>query len=613
MAEQENRWKRKKEQWSIRSWGADFEAIARECKISPIVARLMINRGTAPEDAYTYFYGGLDKLEAPEHMKDLEKAAALLETAVERGEPIAVAADYDCDGLFSGFSLCRLITMLGGVPKLYIPKRVEEGYGLNERIVTEALADGCRLLITSDNGIAALEAVHAAKEKQMTVIVTDHHEVKYELRADGEKSFLLPEADAIVNPHQPDCPYSYKKLCGTGIVFQLARYMLERKGSWREHQTELLEYAAIATVADVVDLDGENRILVKEGLRTLPETKNEGLRALLKVCELEGQSVGAEQIGFILAPSFNAAGRLGSMLQGAELLAQTDPEKALEAAKQLRRLNEERQKMTEEGFRQAVSLLEEGAADEWNSYVGDQVLFVCLPTLHESIAGIVAGRLRERYAHPVYVMTRDAHGGLKGSGRSIEGYHMFDGLMKVRDWLGHFGGHPMAAGVSIPIENYEKVKHRINEQAGLSEEDFVERVLVDLQLPFRYCTQELCQQLELLKPYGTGNEKPLFGALQVEVLKYAIFGKNRNVMKFLLRDPEGSRMEAVCFSYPPEELEWQLLETYGASELEALKRGAKNSIRFNLVFYPKVNEYRGRRTMQLVITNLQCAKERSVR
>lgn len=607
MAGQENRWKRKKEQWSIRSWAADFDAIAKECKISPIVARLMINRGTTQEDAYTYFYGGLEKLEAPEHMKDLVKAAELLEEAAKKGEHIAVASDYDCDGLFSGFSLCRLITILGGVPKLYIPKRVEEGYGLNERIVDQALADGCHLLITSDNGIAALEAVHAAKEKNMTVIVTDHHEVKYEIHANGEKSFLLPEADAIVNPHQADCPYRYKKLCGTGIVFQLARYLLERKGCLEQYQTELLEYTGIATVADVVDLDGENRILVREGLRTLPETKNEGLRALLKVCGLEGQTVSAEQIGFVLAPSFNAAGRLGSMLQGAQLLAQTDPERAVEAAKQLRRLNEERQQMTEEGFRQAVCLLEEGQTDEWNRYVGDKVLFVCLPKLHESIAGIVAGRLRERYAHPVYVMTRDAHGGLKGSGRSIEGYHMFEGLMKVKDWLGHFGGHPMAAGVSIPTENYEKVKHRINEQAELSEEDFVERVLVDMQLPFRYCTEELCRQLELLKPFGTGNEKPLFGALQVEVLRYAVLGKNKNVMKFFLRDEQGSRMEAICFSYPPEEFEQQLQGKYGEAQLEALKRGAENSVRLNLVFYPKVNEYLGRRTMQLVITNLKYA------
>lgn len=608
MAEQETKRMKKKEQWSVRNWAADFAAIAVKCGVSPIVARLMINRGTTEEEAYTYFHGGLENLEEPEHMKDMEKAVRLLEDAITKKEKIAIASDYDCDGLFSGFSLYRLVTILGGNAELYIPDRVTEGYGLNRRIVKEALADGCRLLITSDNGIAAIEEVQFAKEKGLTVIVTDHHEVKYEELPDGTRTFLLPEADAVVNPHQSDCPYRYKKLCGTGIVFQMARYLLGMHGMAESYETEFLEYAAIATVADVVDLSGENRIIVKSGLKHLQHTENTGLRAMLQVCDLEDRSINSYHIGFIIAPTFNAVGRLGSMKQGVELLAETDPEKALEYAGQLRQLNEKRQRMTDEGFLQAVRLVEEeGSRDEWNQYIGEQVLFICLPKLHESIAGIVAGRLRERYAHPVFVMTKDAHGGLKGSGRSIEGYHMFEGLMKVKDWLGHFGGHPMAAGVSIPVENYEMVKHSVNEQAGLSEDDFVEKVLVDMELPFRYCTEELCQEMQKLEPYGTGNEKPLFGVLNVEVLSYNVLGKNKNVMKLLLRDPQGGRKEAICFSYPPADFEQEITERYGERELDAMKRGAANKVRLNLVFYPDINEFRGRRTIQLVVTNIKYA------
>lgn len=585
------------EKWVVlRNYG-DFKGIGERCGVDPLIARVMVNRGGSVESSERYFYGGLGDLRNPLLMKDIEKARDMI---LEYEGGIGIASDYDCDGLFSGFSLHRAFDRLGIDNKIYVPDRVSEGYGLNKRIVKQAWDEGFRFLITCDNGISAGEAVDYAKELGMKVIVTDHHEVPYKMGENGERVSILPKADAIVNPKQADCGYPYKYLCGTGVVYFLIKLMYEKRGIPEEEMMEFTEYAAIATITDVMPLTEENRIIVKCGLLHLADTKNPGLRALIEVCGLDPLKISSYHAGFILGPCFNATGRISEIEQSIRLLSQKDYKMAQKMALEIKNVNEERKEMTRKGEKMAFSLLEGGTtADKENKYMGDSIICIYLNNIHESIVGLVAGKVRESYNKPVFVFT-DGENGIKGSGRSVEAYNMFEGISKCSDLLENFGGHPMAAGLSMKKENYEEFKKRINENSGLKKEDLVHIVKIDADMPFGYITKELIKQLSLLEPFGKENEKPLFGESMVNVLNAKVLGKNRNVIRFFLINSRGTKMNGIYFGDGDAFLD-ELEEFYGGRERELLLCGQENSVYMTIIYSPEINEYRGEENIQIKI------------
>ena len=491
-----------RERWRVYGKKADFNRIAQTFHISPVTARIIRNRDVDGEDAIRrYLYGTVEDLYDPLLMKDMGKAADLVEEAVRNGVKIAISSDFDVDGIFSGMILLEGILRIGGEASVYTPDRVKEGYGLNDRIVEEAHSEGYGMILTCDNGIAAAEPILRAKELGMTVVVTDHHEVPYTLEESGERRYHLPAADAVVDHKQEDCPYPFKKLCGAGVTYKLIQILYERFGVEREELYRLLEYAAIATVADVMDLEGENRIIVREGLRRLGATKNLGLQALMEVNGMDPKHLTAYHIGFIIGPCFNAAGRLETVKMAFDLLKAKTREEATARAETLKELNDSRKNMTQKGVEQAVELIEQSP---WKQ---DKILLVRLHGCHESLVGIIAGRIREKYYKPVFVFT-DAEEGIKGSGRSIEGYHMFDGLMQCQDLLERFGGHAMAAGLSLKEENLEPLRKRLNDACTLTQEELTPLVQIDVPMPLSYITEELIEEFKLLEPFGKGNTKP---------------------------------------------------------------------------------------------------------
>ncbi len=584
-----------KERWRVYGKKADFEQIAQTFHISPVTARIMRNRDVDGEDAIRrYLYGTVEDLYDPLLMKDMEKAADLVEEAVRNGEQIAISSDFDVDGIFSGMILLTGLTRIGGTASVYTPDRVKEGYGINNRIVEEAWKKGVGMIVTCDNGIAAVDPIHRAKELGMKVVVTDHHEVPY-TEKNGIRNYQLPMADAIVDHKQKDCPYPFKKLCGAGITYKLIQVLYERFGVPKEEQYELLEYAGIATVADVMDLEEENRIIVKEGLRRLGFTKNLGLQALMEVNDIDPKSLTAYHIGFIIGPCFNAAGRLETVKMAFDLLQSATKDEAMKRAKELKELNDSRKDLTQKGVEQAIELIERS---EWKN---DKVLLVRLHDCHESLVGIIAGRIREKYYKPVFVFT-DAEEGIKGSGRSIEGYHMFDGLMRCQDLLDRFGGHAMAAGLSLKEENLEILRRRLNEDCGLTEEQMIPLVQIDVPMPLSYITEELIEEFKLLEPFGKGNTKPIFAQQHFQIAKANIIGKNKNVMKFQVIGQDHASMEALYFG-DIEDLIRFIKEEYGEEQFDRMMEGRRNEIDLAFTYYPSVNEFRGTRSLQIVIQN----------
>ncbi len=574
-----------KKRWILQTKPGDFNAIGKRYGISPITARCMINRGVCGEnDIDTYLNGGLEKLQSPWLFQDMEKAVDII--VRNQGKCAAIASDFDCDGIFSAFILKRGFEECGIESRIYTPDRVAEGYGLNFRIVDEALADGVSFLITCDNGIAANEEIKYAKEKGLTVIVTDHHEVQ-----EG-----LPRADAVVDPKREDCSYPFKGLCGAGVAFQLIGALYERMGIGLERRRELLEYVAVATVADVMELQGENRVLVKEGLRRLQNTKNPGLRALLEVQGLWGKEVKAYHIGFVLGPCFNAAGRIDTVSKAFRLLEEKDYHQAYVLAEELKEINDMRKQMTEEATERAFKILETGGK------LGRAVYLVLLPDCHESLVGIVAGRIKEAYHHPVIVFTTVGEGLVKGSGRSIETYHMFNRLMECRDLMVRFGGHKMAAGMTLKEDDLPELERRLNENPGLAEEDFIPVLNIDVPLPLGYLSEQLISDLEKLEPFGNGNPKPVFAEQHFRILKAAKRGKNANVLSLQVANGSGVVMEAVSFERI-EEFEKMICEEWGEEELQNMYAGKENRIDVGLAYYPSVNEYGGFRTLQIVVTD----------
>ena len=587
----------KKERWRLYAKKADFAAISKAYGINQVTARIMRNRGVeTKEEIESYLKGDLDYLSDPALMKDADKAASLLEAAIANNELIAISSDFDNDGIFSGLLLKEAIIELGGRAAIFTPNRVMEGYGVNSRIVEEANANGASVLLTCDNGIAAFEAIDEAKKLGMTVIVTDHHEVPFE-EHDGKKIYLLPKADAIVDPKQEDCAYPFKSLCGTGVAYQLMTLLFRRMERTMSHQEIFLQYTAIATVADVMELVGENRILVRKGLSYLNHTNHTGLRALMEVCGIAPEQVRAYHIGFILGPCFNAAGRLDTIVHALALLESKEYDQALALAGELWAMNEERKELTRVGTERAVELIEHAT---WKD---EHVYLVYIKDCHESVAGIIAGRLRERYYRPVLVFTdASEEGQIKASGRSIDDYDMFTELSAFRNLFLRFGGHKMAAGLTMEKKNLEILREGLNARCTLTQTQLMPLVMIDAAMPLGYISEEVIADLEKLEPFGRANEKPLFAQQHLSVLRLSRIGKNRNVVKMSVMGPEGIIMDALYFGDTDVFFDF-LEEEYGRDNVAAALRGMRNTIDIGVTYYPQINEFQGKRSLQIVIQN----------
>ena len=573
------------EKWFVTMKKADFNGIAEKYQISPIIARLMRNRDVIGDEAIDFYLNGtVEDLYDGLLMKDMDRAVDILKEKIEEGKKIRVIGDYDIDGVNATYILQQGLAGLGADVDTDIPDRIKDGYGLNQMLIDRALEADVDTIITCDNGIAARSEIAYGKENGMTIVVTDHHEVPY-LEENGEKRYLLPPADAVVDPHRADCGYPFKGLCGAAVAYKLVEVLYRVSGKSEQEvqylQESLMENVAIATIGDVMDLVGENRVFVKKGLELLKTTKNEGLHALMQCTGVDTANLNTYHIGFVIGPCINAGGRLDTAKRALELLNASNRREAVTLAADLKELNDSRKEMTEEGVEEAVRQIES------SSWKDDQVLVVYLPECHESIAGIIAGRIKERYYRPTFVLTR-GETGVKGSGRSIEAYDMFAEMNRCRELFTKFGGHKLAAGLSLEEENVEVFRKRINELADLTEEDLQMKVSIDMRLPFPYINEELIHELKILEPFGKGNGKPLFAESKLRVIQPRIFGKNRNVLKCRLEDQQGNQMEAVYFG----EVE------------DCLQQMEKKQI-MSFTYYPSINEYMGRRTIQLTIVNYQ--------
>ena len=568
------------ERWVLLRKGADFEAISKKFHISPRLASLIRNRDVIGDEAINqYLNGTIAELYDGMQMKGMPQAVEILTEKIRDREKIRVIGDYDCDGINATYILLEGLEKLGAKVDSDIPDRIKDGYGLNQHLIDRAHEDGIDTIITCDNGIAAAKEIEYGKALGMTIIVTDHHEVPYKENEAGRR-YILPPADAVVDPRQEGCEYPFKGLCGAAVAYKLVEALCEVNGQDVEDLDYLLENVAIATVADVMDLTEENRILVKQGLEMLKRTSNLGLRALIQCIGLEGKKIQAYHIGFILAPCLNASGKLDTAKRALALLRAKTEREADMLAGDLKALNESRRDMTDRVVDEAMAKVEQ------TDIRGDKVLVIYLPDCHESLAGLVAGRVRENYYRPVFVLT-DSEDGVKGSGRSIESYSMYEELTGCGDLLTKFGGHPMAAGLSLDKENVEKFKRRLNDQCTLSEEELTEKVVIDMELPFAAITEHFIEELEYMEPFGKGNTKPVFAARGVAMQHVKIIGKNKNVAKATAIDAAGNRMEAICF--------------HDAQEFA--KQCERNNGKMSITFYPGINEFRGERQIQIVITH----------
>lgn len=573
------------ERWVLLRKGADFEAIGKKYQISPRLACLIRNRDVIGEEAVDrYLNGTISDLYDGMLMKDMDKAIDILKEKILEDKKIRVIGDYDIDGVNATYILLEGLERLGADVDSDIPDRISDGYGLNRHLVERAYEAGVDTLITCDNGIAAADEIAYGKEMGMTVIVTDHHEVPFD-EQDGEKRYRIPPADAVMDPKQPDCLYPFKGLCGAAVAYKLMEALWESMGKDSADLDDLIENVAIATIGDVMDLEDENRIFVKEGLQMLRRTKNPGLKALIECTGIDKNSLNSYHIGFVLGPCINASGRLDTAKRALELLRAGTQKEADILAGDLKALNDSRKDMTEEAVKQAEEQVETTTISK------DKVLVVYLPDCHESLAGIVAGRIRENYYKPVFVLT-DTEEGVKGSGRSIDGYHMYEELNKCKELLTKFGGHRLAAGLSLPKENVGKFREMLNKNCTLTEEEMKEKVTIDMEMPFGCVTEGLVKELELLEPFGKGNTKPVFAARDVTLLGARILGKNRNVLKLQVQDVNGCRIEAMLFHHADDFL-GKLEEQYGKTEVEALLKGRGRQIRISMTYYPDINEYIG--------------------
>lgn len=567
---------KKKEIWMIQTKRADFNGLAMRLGVSPVAVRIMRNRGLLDErEMRKYLYGTLDDLYDPRQMKGMETAAGIIEKKLIEGKKIRIIGDYDIDGVCSTYILLKGFHRAAGNGQIdyEIPDRIRDGYGINESIIRQAAEDGIDTLVTCDNGIAALKEISIAKQLGMTVVVTDHHEVPVD--AYGQ---ILPPADAVVDPKQDGETYPYHEICGAVVAWKLINVIYEDLGIPEHEWMELLEFAAIATVGDVMKLQDENRLIVKYGLKKIGSTKNTGLRMLVEKNNLDINNLSAYHIGFVIGPCLNAGGRLKSAKVALRMLLEQDPDRVSGLADELKELNDVRKDMTAKGETEAIEQVE-------RFYMSDKVLVVFLPECHESLAGIIAGRLREHFHKPSFVLTRGEQSA-KGSGRSIEAYHMYQGLCEVSDLLVKFGGHPMAAGLSIEESDIDEFRRRLNENAKLTEDDFVPQIWIDVPMPFEYVNEKIVDELKGLEPFGQGNEKPLFAQKSLTIRNVRVLGKNRNVVKMNLVTNTGHPFDGLLFADGDRFLEEQT---------------GQNTI--DMIYYPDVNEYNGTRTLQAIIKN----------
>lgn len=581
------------EKWIEIRKGGNFMEMAKKYGIDPLIARIIRNRDIIDEKEITeYLYGGKEALHNPHLLKDVDKAAGIIAEGIAEKKAMRIIGDYDIDGVNATYILLDGIRRCGGNVDAAIPDRMKDGYGINEHLIEQALSDGKELLITCDNGIAAINEINFAKEKGMTVVVTDHHEIPYRNTEQG-KEFLRSNADAIVNPKQADCPYPCKGICGAVVAWKLVQVLYERMDIPVEEADIFIENAGFATVGDVMDLTGENRILVKLGLKALEHTKNPGMKALIAKNKLSDKPLSAYHIGFVLGPCINASGRLDTAKRSLELLLERDEVKASALAGELVELNESRKYMTQQETQKALEQIEKEGREK------DKVLVVYLPECHESLAGIIAGRIREAYQRPVFVLTRGEEG-VKGSGRSIEAYSMFDKMTEVAELFTKYGGHPMAAGLSMREEDIDKLREQLNQKAELSEEDMAEVVRLDAVLPMSYFTVDTIWQLSVLEPCGKSNTKPVFADRNIKITRAGIVGVNRNVLKLHLLDSKGNPVAGVYFGEVEKFLTF-LSEKFGSEEVDAAMHGKENSIQFAAVYEPAVDTYSGRESVQAII------------
>ena len=584
--------------WMVSAKKADFTKIAETFGIDPVIARIIRNRDVVGDDRIDLFlHGTIEDLHNPRLLYDMEKAVAFMLSKIKEKAKIRIIGDYDIDGVCATYILFRGLQACGAIVDTVIPHRIKDGYGLNDALIEEAHRDGIDTIITCDNGIAAAEQIAYAKKLGMSVIVTDHHEVPYEILEDGSRRELLPTAQAVVDPKQEKCSYPFDGICGAVVAYKFIQVLAEEYGTPQEPRQELLqellEFAAFATVGDVMELYDENRILVRYGLERIENTQNLGLRALLEVNQILNKKLTAYHIGFVLGPCLNATGRLDTASKALQLLRSRDFAEAVVIAGELKELNDSRKEMTRQGTEQAVQMIEGSPLRE------DKVLVVYLPDCHESLAGIIAGRLKEKFHKPVFVLTKGEEG-VKGSGRSIEAYHMYEQMSLCKHLFTRYGGHKMAAGLSMPEENMEEFRESLNRNCNLTDEDFEEKILIDVAMPLSYIRMDFVKQLRLLEPFGNGNPKPVFAQKNIHVLRGRILGKNGNVGKYSIWDEQGTTFEMIYFG----DLDrWHdfLAVSFGAEERDRLYREGSDAIVIQIIYYPEINVYRDKESLQIVM------------
>ncbi len=576
----------------IKNKDTDFKEIARKFDLNPVVSKILVNRDlTEQRDINNFLYGSLDDLYDPASLLGVVEGSKIITNKINEGKKIRIVGDYDVDGIMSVLILYKGLSRLGARVDYTIPDRVMDGYGINDDLVRKAKEDGIDTIITCDNGISAIDTVALAKELDLTIIITDHHDLPF-IEEDGIKSYIYPEADTIINPKHPACSYPFKYLCGAAVAFKLIDYLYKIESIPQEERRELIEYVALATVCDVVDLVDENRIFVKYGLELLNNTQNIGLRALIEESRINGNLTGYH-IGFVIGPTLNASGRLETAEKGLALLLEEDMDRASEMARELRAINEERKAITEEGLERVVDQI------EGSDLINDKILLVYEPSIHESVAGIIAGRVKDIYNKPTFVLT-DGREGVKGSGRSIEEYNMFEELTEGKDILKRFGGHPMAAGLSLDKENINNLRQILNNNTELSENDLIRKIYIDMALPIEYISYKQIGDLEVLEPFGKANPKPIFGDRKLTISKAFKLGANKNVLKLILKSSRGVSIEAMLFK-EIEKFEEAIERKYGREALDDLYEGRINNITIDILYYPSINEYMGRKTLQVII------------
>lgn len=584
--------------WFVTAKKADFNKIADDFSISPMLARIIRNRDIIEnEEIEKFLYGTLEDLHASELLKDIQIGTEIIKNKIKEQKRIRIIGDYDIDGVCSTYILKKGLSECHAFVDTAIPHRIHDGYGLNEQLIEQAYQDGIDTIITCDNGIAAYEQIAYANKLGVTVVITDHHEVPFEEQEDERRIYRLPLAAAVINPKQEMCSYPYKSICGAVVAYKFVQFLLESMGKDNRILTELLEFAAIATIGDVMPILDENRIIVKYGLASMVHTKNKGLKALINVNGLADKVLSPYHVGFVLGPCLNATGRLDTASRALQLFETTNDAEAAMIAADLKAINDSRKDMTEKGVEKAIQQIE---GSTWKK---DKVLIIYLPDCHESLAGIIAGRIRERYHKPTFVLTKGEEG-IKGSGRSIEAYHMYEEMSKHKELFEKYGGHKLAAGLSMKEENMERFRQLMNQNAMLKETDFAEKIQIDIPMPLRFATKEFADELSLLEPFGVGNQKPLFAQKNVKFLSGRILGQNKNVGKYIIEDEMQNRYDAVYFG-DIEKMNQYIIEHFGMEQKLSLYEGKRTQIRFSICYYPEINEYRGNKNLQIIIKDYQ--------